>query len=61
VINDQSVRLYLIPGVPEDTKFSPKSRCEIKDIRWFDINQLPLVKSDQVSGVYFIILYCIYV
>jgi hypothetical protein len=49
VINDQSVRLYLIPGVPEDTAFSPKCRCEIKEIRWFDINNLPLCKSDQVS------------
>ena len=51
VINDQSVRLYLIPGVPEDTPFGPRSRCEIKEIRWFDINSLPLLKADQVGIV----------
>ncbi|XP_023336993.1 m7GpppN-mRNA hydrolase isoform X2 [Eurytemora carolleeae] len=47
MLNDQPVRLYLIPGVPENTKFEPRSRCEIRDIRWFDINLLPLNKSDQ--------------
>jgi len=47
VINDQTVRLYLIPGVPETTKFKTNTRCEIKDIRWFDVNSLPLNKTDQ--------------
>ena len=45
-INDQTVRLYLIPGVPETTQFKTNTRCEIKDIRWFDINSLPMNKTD---------------
>ena len=47
VINDQTVRLYLIPGVPETTQFKTNTRCEIKDIRWFDINSLPGSRTDQ--------------
>ena len=47
VINDQTVRLYLIPGVSETTMFKTNTRCEIKDIRWFDINSLPSSKTDQ--------------
>ena len=35
-INEHTVRLYLIPGVPENTKFQTITRCEIKDIRWFE-------------------------
>jgi len=46
-INEHTVRLYLIPGVPENTKFQTITRCEIKDIRWFDINSLPTSKTDQ--------------
>ena len=46
VINDQTVRLYLIPGVPETTQFKTNTRCEIKDIRWFDVNALPSSKTD---------------
>ncbi len=49
VINDQTVRLYLIPGVPETTQFKTNTRCEIKDIRWFDINSLPGSRTDQTS------------
>ena len=45
-INDHTVRLYLIPGVSENTKFKTETRCEIKDIRWFDINSLPTNKTD---------------
>lgn len=29
-INDQLARLYIIPGVPKDTKFNPKTRREIR-------------------------------
>ena len=46
VINDQTVRLYLIPCVPETTQFKTNTRCEIKDIRWFDVNSLPSSRTD---------------
>ena len=26
-------------------------RCEIKDIRWFDVNSLPSNKADQVNKI----------
>ena len=37
VINDQTSWLYLIHGVPDDTKFAPKTKKEIRDIKWFPI------------------------
>ena len=46
VINDQTVRLYLIPGVPETTQFKTNTRCEIKAIQWFEVNSLPTNKAD---------------
>jgi len=49
VINDQTVRLYMIPGVSETTKFQTNTRCEIRDIQWFDVNSLPMNKMDQNS------------
>ncbi|XP_075035847.1 m7GpppN-mRNA hydrolase isoform X2 [Mixophyes fleayi] len=45
-INDQLARLYIIPGVPKDTKFNPKTRKEIRNIEWFPIEKLPCHKND---------------
>ncbi|OCU02242.1 hypothetical protein XELAEV_18008003mg [Xenopus laevis] len=45
-INDQLARLYIIPGVPKDTKFNPKTRREIRNIEWFPIEKLPCHKND---------------
>ncbi|CRG97477.1 mRNA-decapping enzyme 2, putative [Plasmodium gallinaceum] len=39
-IEDQPIKLFIIPGVKEDTKFQPKTRKEIGDIRWFEIDKL---------------------
>lgn len=33
-INDQLARLYIIPGIPKDTKFNPKTRREIRVCNW---------------------------
>ncbi|CEM08653.1 unnamed protein product [Vitrella brassicaformis CCMP3155] len=41
LIDGQSVRLYIIPGVAEDTKFEPKCRKEIGKIRWIQLKDLP--------------------
>ncbi|KAL7304317.1 hypothetical protein TKK_0003117 [Trichogramma kaykai] len=46
IINEQVIRLYVIPGVPEDTKFEPRTRNEIKSIQWFDLNDLPNHRKD---------------
>ncbi|RXM95986.1 m7GpppN-mRNA hydrolase [Acipenser ruthenus] len=45
-INDQLARLYIIPGVPKDTKFNPKTRKEIRNIEWFSIEKLPSHRND---------------
>ncbi|XP_029427425.1 m7GpppN-mRNA hydrolase [Rhinatrema bivittatum] len=45
-INDQLARLYIIPGVPKDTKFNPKTRREIRNIEWFPIEKLPCHRND---------------
>jgi len=46
IINDQTVRLYLIQGVDETTVFQTNTRCEIKDIKWFHLDSLPTCKTD---------------
>lgn len=51
IINDQVVRLYIISGVQEDTKFQPKTRKEIKNVEWFDVADLPNNKKDMTPKV----------
>ncbi|XP_074604531.1 decapping mRNA 2 [Brevipalpus obovatus] len=45
-IRDTCIRLYIIPGVKMSEKFCTQTRGEIKDIRWFSLNRLPLHKND---------------
>ncbi|KAF4529312.1 hypothetical protein B566_EDAN011406 [Ephemera danica] len=52
-INDQNVRLYLVPGVPRNTKFTPVTRCEIRAVEWFPIADLPCNKKDVTSKLKF--------
>lgn len=46
-IGEQYVRLYIIPGVPTTTEFVPRTKGEIKQLKWFPINQLPSHKNDR--------------
>ncbi|GAW83297.1 mRNA-decapping enzyme 2 [Plasmodium gonderi] len=39
-IEDQPIKLFIIPGVKEETNFQPKTRKEIGAIRWFEIEKL---------------------
>merc|ERR1712039_87020 len=48
VINDQTVRLYLAPGVSEDTVFGTRTKSEIRDWQWFPVDELPLSKKEAV-------------
>ncbi|XP_054287061.1 m7GpppN-mRNA hydrolase-like isoform X1 [Macrosteles quadrilineatus] len=50
-IHEQLVRLYIIPGVPLDTKFEPKTRNEIKAVEWFPVSDLPSNKKDVTPKV----------
>ncbi|XP_048875724.1 m7GpppN-mRNA hydrolase isoform X1 [Brienomyrus brachyistius] len=45
-ITDQLARLYIIPGVPKETKFNPKTRKEIRNIEWFSVDKLPCHRND---------------
>ncbi|KAK6179354.1 hypothetical protein SNE40_011737 [Patella caerulea] len=46
-MNGQLNRLYIVPGVPLDTHFQPKTRKEIKSMQWFPVDALPSNKRDQ--------------
>ncbi|XKL68055.1 hypothetical protein PGB90_003546 [Kerria lacca] len=45
-IHDQLIRLYFIIGIDKNVTFEPQTRCEIKAVRWFPIEQLPISKKD---------------
>lgn len=45
-INDSTVRLFVVTGVDRNFNFKPETRFEIKDIRWFRIEDLPDNKAD---------------
>ena len=44
----QTVRLYLAPGVSEETVFGTKTKSEIRDWQWFPVDELPLSKKEAV-------------
>ena len=44
----QLCRLYFVPGLPTDTKFCPKTKQEIRDIQWFNLDLLPSSKKDPI-------------
>ncbi|XP_078476618.1 m7GpppN-mRNA hydrolase isoform X1 [Lampetra fluviatilis] len=48
-VNEQLVRLYIIPGVPRDTVFTPRTRKEIRSIEWFLIEDLPSHRNDVMA------------
>nr|XP_022904243.1 m7GpppN-mRNA hydrolase [Onthophagus taurus] len=51
VIHEQLVRLYVITGIPFNTKFQPRTRNEIKSCEWFPIADLPNNKKDNTPKV----------
>lgn len=40
-IKDQHVKLFVIPNVPMDTRFEPRTRKEIGKIQWYKLAELP--------------------
>ena len=44
----QTVRLYLAPGVSEETVFGTKTKSEIRDWQWYPVDELPLSKKEAV-------------
>ncbi|KAH8148410.1 uncharacterized protein LAJ45_07512 [Morchella importuna] len=41
VMRDQNLRLYIVPGVSEETVFECQTRKEISDIKWHRLTDLP--------------------
>jgi len=50
-LNGQLIRLYIVKQVPLDTKFAPKTKNEIKEMRWFRIADLPCHRRDTTPQV----------
>ncbi|XP_074115849.1 m7GpppN-mRNA hydrolase-like [Cotesia typhae] len=50
-IKNQRVRLYIIPGVKENTTFHPMTKNEIGNIKWFPLSNLPYTITDMTSQV----------
>ncbi|KAJ1607495.1 ataxin2 related nudix domain-containing protein (RNA processing phosphatase/ATPase domain) [Cryptosporidium canis] len=40
-VDEQTIKLFLIPGIDENTPLEPKKRKEISEIRWFNLTSLP--------------------
>ena len=47
---EQKSRLYVVPGVPRDTKFETRTRREISRIEWFKLGDLPTAKNPKVPS-----------
>ena len=47
VINDQTIRLFLVAGVEDDFPFRPRSRGEISEIVWWNLTTLPASLNDK--------------
>jgi len=46
----RNVTLFIITGVSEKTKFEPKTKKEIRRVRWCPINVLPSGKTDEMMS-----------
>lgn len=54
-IREQSIRLYIVCGVPEDTKFVPQTRKEISQVEWFKLDDLPGLKPGSRGRFYMVV------
>ncbi|PWN51249.1 hypothetical protein IE53DRAFT_57570 [Violaceomyces palustris] len=46
-MREQKIRLYIVPGVRDDTKFEALTRKEISKIAWFRLSDLPTWKKSK--------------
>eukprot|EP00039_Didymoeca_costata_P007380 m.99085 g.99085 ORF g.99085 m.99085 type:complete len:317 (-) comp13662_c0_seq2:1033-1983(-) len=51
----QATRLYIVIGVPEDTKFSTQTRKEISDIAWHPLSELPRSEEENDPKMYWMV------
>jgi hypothetical protein len=45
-IKEQKVKLFIAPGITEDTRFEPRTRKEIGMIAWFPVADLPTTAAE---------------
>jgi mRNA-decapping enzyme subunit 2 len=48
VMGQQRMRLYIIPGVKDDTMFAPQTKKEVSEIAWHRVDELPVASTDSV-------------
>jgi len=46
-MREQKIRLYIVPGLEEDTYFETQTRKEISKISWFSLSDLPTWKKNK--------------
>ncbi|KAL5569316.1 hypothetical protein UlMin_025891 [Ulmus minor] len=49
ISGQQRVRLYIIPGVKDDTAFAPQTKKEISEIAWHKVDDLQPASDDVIS------------
>jgi len=49
LIGQQRMRLYIIPGVRDDTRFAPLTKKEISEIAWHRVEELPMASNETQS------------
>ncbi|KAI0778210.1 Dcp2, box A domain-containing protein, partial [Trametes elegans] len=55
-IREQSISLYIVPGVPEDFPFQTRTRKEISKISWFKLSELPTWRRNKTApGKFYLI------
>ncbi|KAI0335247.1 DCP2-domain-containing protein [Cubamyces sp. BRFM 1775] len=55
-IKEQSISLYIVPGVPEDFPFKTRTRKEISKIAWFNLSDLPTWRRNKATpGKFYLI------
>ena len=47
---EQTVRLYVVAGVPDDTAFQTRTKKEISDIAWHKLKEIPTTREDSAQG-----------
>ncbi|KAM7265147.1 hypothetical protein ACFE04_002830 [Oxalis oulophora] len=49
MFGQQRVRLYIIPGVKDDTAFAPLTKNEISEIAWYRLDELQPVSDEVIT------------
>jgi mRNA-decapping enzyme subunit 2 len=45
-VRDQVIKLFIVPFIPEDTEFHPRTKNEIGGIEWHEISDIPITYTE---------------